>query len=79
MGEGSPDRADATIWGLSELFPRVASSSASDPSRQTPGKVGTWGTYKGKRRQISYLPEGHASFWARQRDRTNRRPPNPQR
>jgi hypothetical protein len=23
MGDGSPDRADALIWGLAELFPRV--------------------------------------------------------
>ena len=27
MGDGSPDRADAMIWALSELFPRVAVSS----------------------------------------------------
>ena len=30
MGDGSPDRADALIWGLTELFPRVV---ASDPAR----------------------------------------------
>jgi predicted phage terminase large subunit-like protein len=26
MGDGSPDRADALIWGLTELFPRVVSN-----------------------------------------------------
>lgn len=26
MGDGSPDRADALIWGLTELFPRVVAS-----------------------------------------------------
>jgi phage terminase large subunit-like protein len=26
MGDGSPDRADALIWGLTELFPRVVTS-----------------------------------------------------
>ena len=26
MGDGSPDRADALIWGLTELFPRVVVS-----------------------------------------------------
>ena len=28
MGDGSPDRADALIWGLTELFPRVAVNDA---------------------------------------------------
>lgn len=28
MGDGSPDRADALIWALSELFPRVAVNDA---------------------------------------------------
>jgi hypothetical protein len=27
MGDGSPDRADALIWGLTELFPRVVARS----------------------------------------------------
>ena len=27
MGDGSPDRTDALIWGLSELFPRVVYSN----------------------------------------------------
>ena len=26
MGDGSPDRTDALIWGLTELFPRVVVS-----------------------------------------------------
>jgi hypothetical protein len=30
MGQGSPDRADALIWGLSELFPRVLASNRGD-------------------------------------------------
>ena len=29
MGDGSPDRADALIWGLTEIFPRVVSSDAA--------------------------------------------------
>jgi predicted phage terminase large subunit-like protein len=30
MGDGSPDRADALIWGLTELFPRVVSRGDSE-------------------------------------------------
>jgi hypothetical protein len=26
MGDGSPDRTDALIWALTELFPRVVTS-----------------------------------------------------
>ena len=29
MGDGSPDRADALVWGLTELFPRVIRKDAS--------------------------------------------------
>ena len=29
MGDRSPDRADALIWGLTELFPRVVKSSGA--------------------------------------------------
>lgn len=28
MGDGSPDRADALIWALTELFPRVVARRA---------------------------------------------------
>ncbi|HXF55287.1 MAG TPA: phage terminase large subunit [Hyphomicrobiaceae bacterium] len=35
MGDGSPDRADALIWGLTEFFPRVA-SRAESRSRSSP-------------------------------------------
>lgn len=37
MGDGSPDRADALIWGLTEIFPRVVSSNTSEPWRATHG------------------------------------------
>jgi phage terminase large subunit-like protein len=30
MGDGSPDRADALIWGLTEIFPRVVSRGDGD-------------------------------------------------
>jgi predicted phage terminase large subunit-like protein len=30
MGDGSPDRADALIWALSELFPRVVTGNRPD-------------------------------------------------
>jgi predicted phage terminase large subunit-like protein len=30
MGDGSPDRADALIWGLTELFPRVIAGERRD-------------------------------------------------
>ena len=30
LGDGSPDRADALIWGLTEIFPRVVSRGDSD-------------------------------------------------
>jgi predicted phage terminase large subunit-like protein len=36
MGDGSPDRADALIWGLTELFPRVA---VNDTPYEPPPKV----------------------------------------
>ena len=29
MGDGSPDRTDALIWGLTELFPRVIAGERS--------------------------------------------------
>jgi predicted phage terminase large subunit-like protein len=77
MGEGSPDRADALVWGLTEIFPRIASSSNTTPDHlKQPGTVGTWGTRKGKPVQLSYLPEGGggSGFWARQRSRGHRGP-----
>ncbi len=30
MGDGSPDRADALIWGLTEIFPRVVSRGSDE-------------------------------------------------
>jgi|SRR5215467_7857718 len=36
MSDGSPDRADALIWALTEIFPRVLASNRDDrhhPSR----------------------------------------------
>jgi hypothetical protein len=36
MGDGSPDRADASIWGLSELFPRVLASNRGDRQSTRP-------------------------------------------
>jgi predicted phage terminase large subunit-like protein len=30
LGDGSPDRADALVWGLSELFPRVVAGEKRD-------------------------------------------------
>jgi hypothetical protein len=30
LGDGSPDRADALIWGLTEIFPRVVSRGDGD-------------------------------------------------
>jgi predicted phage terminase large subunit-like protein len=30
LGDGSPDRADALIWGLTEIFPRVVSRGDAD-------------------------------------------------
>ena len=35
MGDGSPDRADALIWGLTEIFPRVVSSGSENWQRTT--------------------------------------------
>ena len=35
MGDGSPDRAGALIWGLTELFPRVVSASSSSDLKDT--------------------------------------------
>ena len=28
-GEGSPDRLDALVWGLSELFPKMTRSASA--------------------------------------------------
>jgi phage terminase large subunit-like protein len=30
LGDGSPDRADALVWGLTELFPRVVAGERRD-------------------------------------------------
>ena len=35
MGDGSPDRADALVWGLTELFPRVIRKDASSFASHT--------------------------------------------
>jgi len=37
-GRGSPDRADALIWGLSELFPRMTRRT---PTPATPVSAAT--------------------------------------
>ena len=45
MGDGSPDRADALVWGLTELFPRVIrkdASSFASHSGWTRPEVQTW-------------------------------------
>jgi predicted phage terminase large subunit-like protein len=36
MGDGSPDRADACIWALTEIFPRVVSRGDADWQRTRP-------------------------------------------
>ena len=45
MGDGSPDRADALIWGITELFPRAirkdAASTTSHTNWQRPEVQGT--------------------------------------
>jgi predicted phage terminase large subunit-like protein len=70
MGEGSPDRLDALVWGLTELFPRVTSSSAGDHSRRPLTHTGTWSTdKKGKQVQLSYTKGTAGNFWERQRQR----------
>lgn len=43
MGDRSPDRADARIWALSELFPRVLASEARKNRRAEPVKEGCFG------------------------------------
>ena len=35
MGDRSPDRADAMVWGLSELFPSLAREPDGNRRRQT--------------------------------------------
>jgi phage terminase large subunit-like protein len=35
MGEKSPNRADAVIWGLSELFPGIVSPTKNTPLKQS--------------------------------------------
>jgi predicted phage terminase large subunit-like protein len=39
VGQGSPDRADAMIWALTEIFPKVVSSTANTTAA---GKVLNW-------------------------------------
>ncbi len=60
MGDGSPDRADALVWGLTELFPRVVSTGSSNLTdyRQQRG---------GHDRPASYLDGRNASERARAR------------
>jgi Terminase RNaseH-like domain len=60
MGDGSPDRVDAMIWGLSEVFPRVVSTASSSLTdyRQPRG---------GRDRPDSYLDGRNASERARAR------------
>ena len=60
MGDGSPDRADALVWGLTEIFPRVVSTGSSSFTdyRQQRGD---------RDRPNSYLEGGSASERARAR------------
>jgi hypothetical protein len=76
MGDGSPDRVDALVWALTEIFPRVAASTTTDLSKRPVGSVGTWTTRQGKQVQLSYK-DTSTSFWARQRNKP-RGPQGPQ-
>jgi predicted phage terminase large subunit-like protein len=60
MGDGSPDRADALIWGLSEIFPRVVSSGQADWKSTKPTRH--------EERPSSYLPESHRARARSRRD-----------
>jgi predicted phage terminase large subunit-like protein len=74
MGDGSPDRADALIWGLTELFPRVTAANSDRRDQQQAGTVGTWAPGPGGRqRQVSYLGGGaNGTAWDRHKARTDR-------
>jgi len=58
MGDGSPDRADALIWGLTEIFPRVAVSS---------GRLTSQSIWGGPKRPTSYVAEGRGTSNMRRR------------
>jgi predicted phage terminase large subunit-like protein len=42
LGDGSPDRADAMIWALTEFFPRVAAGDESGRIRRLPAIASTY-------------------------------------
>ena len=50
LGDGSPDRADALIWGLTEIFPRVVSRGDGD-----------WKTTRPHRDRPQWANVGYAS------------------
>jgi predicted phage terminase large subunit-like protein len=62
MGDGSPDRADALIWGLTEIFPRVVSRGddwkSTRPHRDRPmyANVG-YASAKERLRRQAWRPE----------------------
>jgi phage terminase large subunit-like protein len=61
MGDGSPDRADALIWGLTEIFPRVVSRGDGD-----------WRNTRPHRDRPQYANVGYASAKERQRRQAGR-------
>ena len=48
-GKGSPDRADALVWAMTELFPRMTRKDSKAMSKINPlgGRTGTSGTWMG--------------------------------
>jgi predicted phage terminase large subunit-like protein len=72
MGEGSPDRLDACVWALAELFPRVASTNPNRSNREwghPTHRTGTWegDPETGVQRQISYKSAA-PGIWQRQHE-----------
>jgi predicted phage terminase large subunit-like protein len=64
MGDGSPDRADALVWGLTELFPRVIKAGAAER------KDVRWDDMHEKKRPTTYdASERHARVMGRRRNR----------
>ena len=41
-GDGSPDRLDALVWGLSDLFPDMVSEPVKAAAYKMPAQRGGW-------------------------------------